>query len=41
MVSTDTRSPMSRPDLPRASSAESGFFFCGMIEEPVENSSCR
>ena len=26
---------MSRPALPRASSATSGFFFCGMIEEPV------
>ena len=25
---------MSRPDLPRASSAMSGFFFCGMIDEP-------
>ncbi len=35
------RFPISRPDLPRASSAMSGFFFCGMIEEPVEKASCR
>src|SRR5271165_6014843 len=26
---------MSLPALPRASSATSGFFFCGMIDEPV------
>src|SRR5579862_7147154 len=26
---------MSRPALPLASSATSGFFFCGMIDEPV------
>src|ERR1700751_4156031 len=26
---------MSRPALPLASSATSGFFFCGMIEDPV------
>ena len=32
---------MSRPALPRASSATSGFFFCGMIEEPVEKASSR
>lgn len=31
---------MRRPDLPRASSAMSGFFFCGMIDEPVEKASC-
>ena len=30
---------MSRPALPRASSATSGFFFCGMIDEPVEKES--
>ena len=30
---------MSRPALPRASSAMSGFFFCGMIEEPVAKAS--
>ena len=29
------RLPISRPDLPRASSATSGFFFCGMIDDPV------
>jgi hypothetical protein len=28
-----------RPILARISSAASGFFFCGMIEEPVENRS--
>ena len=28
------RSPISRPALPRASSAMSGFFFCGSIDEP-------
>ena len=27
---------MRRPALPRASSATSGFFFCGMIDDPVE-----
>ena len=30
------RLPISRPDLPRASSAMSGFFFCGMMLDPVE-----
>ena len=30
---------MRRPDLPRANSATSGFFFCGMIEDPVEYAS--
>ena len=39
MVSTATRPPISRPDLPRASSAMSAFFFCGMIDEPVANAS--
>ena len=29
------RSPIRRPALPRASSAMSGFFFCGSIDEPV------
>ena len=29
------RLPIKRPALPRASSAMSGFFFCGMIELPV------
>jgi hypothetical protein len=27
--------PNTRPDLPRRSSSESGFFFCGMMEDPV------
>ena len=35
MVSSPVSPPMSRPALPRASSATSGFFFCGMIDEPV------
>ena len=30
-----TRSPTTRPDLPRISSAKSGFFFWGMMLEPV------
>ena len=29
------RSPIRRPALPRASSAMSGFFFCGSIDDPV------
>ena len=29
------RWPTTRPVLPRASSGTSGFFFCGMIDEPV------
>ncbi|COX01806.1 Uncharacterised protein [Mycobacterium tuberculosis] len=28
-------------NLPRASSAMSGFFFCGMIELPVDHESCN
>ena len=32
-------SPNTLPLLPRTSSAISGFFFCGMMEEPVENAS--
>ncbi len=32
---------MSRPALPRASSAMSGFFFCGNIDEPVAYASAR
>jgi hypothetical protein len=28
--------PKARPALPRISSSESGFFFCGISEEPVE-----
>ena len=35
-VSSAIRSPKARPALPRTSSAISGFFFCGMMEEPVE-----
>ena len=31
---------MSRPALPRASSAMSGFFFCGMMLDPVDQESC-
>ena len=27
--------------MPRASSATSGFFFCGMMLDPVEYESCR
>ncbi len=38
-VSIAARSPKTRPDLPRSSSHTSGFFFCGMMDEPVENSS--
>ena len=34
-VSRPTSAPTTRPVLPRTSSAASGFFFCGMIEEPV------
>ncbi len=30
---------MTRPVLPRASSGTSGFFFCGMIDEPVQKRS--
>ena len=35
-VSRVTSEPYTRPVLPRTSSATSGFFFCGMMEEPVE-----
>ena len=34
-VSSATRLPMTRRLLPRVSSATSGFFFCGISEEPV------
>ena len=34
-----TIAPRMRPILARISSAASGFFFCGMIEEPVEKAS--
>ncbi len=33
------KSPKTRPDLPRISSVISGFFFCGIMDEPVENAS--
>ena len=39
MVSSPVRLPTNRPDLPRASSAMSGFFFCGMIDDPVAQAS--
>ena len=41
MVSRPVRLPTKRPDLPRASSAMSGFFFCGMIDDPVAQASSR
>ncbi len=34
------RLPTRRPALPRASSAMSGFFFCGMMLDPVDQESC-
>ena len=36
VVSRPVTLPIRRPALPRASSAMSGFFFCGMIDDPVE-----
>ena len=41
VVSTATRLPCRRPLLPRISSATSGFFFCGMIDEPVAHASAN
>ena len=38
-VSSATRWPKTRPLLPRTSSGTSGFFFCGMIELPVQKRS--
>ena len=35
------KAPSSRPALARTSSAASGFFFCGMIDEPVVKASVR
>ncbi len=35
VTSSPVRLPISRPVLPRTSSAMSGFFFCGSIDEPV------
>ena len=40
-VSSPIRSPYTRPVLPRTSSVMSGFFFWGMMDEPVENWSAR
>ena len=39
IVSNVILSPKTLPLLPRTSSAISGFFFCGIIDEPVENAS--
>ena len=36
-VSSVCRLPCRRADLPRSSSHESGFFFCGISDEPVQN----
>ena len=35
------RFPISLPAFPRASSATSGFFFCGMMLDPVDHSSAN
>ncbi|MOA03443.1 hypothetical protein D3C78_1229500 [compost metagenome] len=40
-VRSATSEPLMRPVLARTSSAASGFFFCGMIDEPVEKASDR
>ena len=39
VVSMLISAPYTRPVLPRTSSAMSGFFFCGMMLEPVLNAS--
>src|SRR5213596_389416 len=39
MVSSANSAPVTRPVLPRTSSATSGFFFCGIIELPVAKAS--
>ena len=39
MDSRVTRSPITRPALPRTSSAASGFFFCGMMLLPAATAS--
>ena len=41
VASSPVRLPINRPALPRASSATSGFFFCGMMLEPVDHSSAK
>ena len=33
----DISEPIILPDFPLASSAASGFLFCGIIDDPVEN----
>ena len=33
--SSEFSAPITRPDLPRISSSESGFFFCGIRLEPL------
>ena len=38
-MNSPTVAPRMRPILARTSSAASGFFFCGMIEEPVQKRS--
>src|SRR2546422_4384536 len=39
VVSSPTRWPIARPDLPRTSSSGSGFFFCGIMLLPVLSAS--
>ena len=41
VASSPVRLPISRPALPRASSATSGFFFCGMMLDPVDHASAK
>ena len=41
VTSKVVRFPMKRPALPLANSAISGFFFCGMMDEPVEKASSK
>ena len=38
-MSSVCRFPCSRADFPRSNSHESGFFFCGISEDPVQNAS--
>ena len=38
-VSSENKLPKTRPDLPRTSSGTSGFFFCGIMDEPVQKRS--
>jgi hypothetical protein len=35
VTNSDDRSPHTLPDLPRISSSESGFFFCGIKLDPL------